>query len=103
MYFITFEHWGQLPHSQTSNRSVLTESRLQKEQGHASKYQRQKVGNQEGPWMRGEKQKCVNHEINIHYNPTCYLVEGLFGFRLHPEKRADFLLFLLVRNYARRC
>lgn len=103
MYFITFEHWGQLPHSQTSNRSVLTESRLQKEQGHASKYQRQKVGNQEGPWMRGEKQKCVNHEINIHYNPTCYLVEGVFGFRRHPEKRADFLLFRLVRNYARRC
>lgn len=51
--FFTFEHGGQFPHSKPSNWRVLTESRLQKEQGHTSKYEGQKVGNQEGPWMKG--------------------------------------------------
>ena len=49
LFFFTFEHGSQFPHSKPSNRSVLTKSRLQKEQGHASKYEGQKVRNQKGP------------------------------------------------------
>lgn len=47
-FYFTFEHRCQLPHSQPANGSILTKSRLQKEQRHASKYEGQKVGNQEG-------------------------------------------------------
>ena len=100
--YFTFEHRSQFPHSKTSNRGILTKSRLQKEQGHASKYERQKVGNQEGPWMRGEKQRCVNadkpHTINTQYNPVSYLAGEVFCFRLRSRSQHG---YLAVRNYAR--
>lgn len=45
----TFEHWRQLPHSEATDGRVLTEWTLEEKQGHSSKYEGQKVRNQEGP------------------------------------------------------
>lgn len=47
---ITFEHRGQFPHSKTTNGRVLTEGSFQKKQRDPSKYEGQKVRNQERPY-----------------------------------------------------
>ena len=44
----TFEHWGKFPYPKPSNRRVLTEGRFEQKQGHTSKYEGQKVWDQEG-------------------------------------------------------
>lgn len=47
---VTFKHRGQFPHSKTPDGRVLTERRFQKKQRDPSKYEGQKVGNQERPY-----------------------------------------------------
>lgn len=44
----TFEHGSQLPHTQSSDGGVLTQRTFQQEQWNPSKYQSQKVWDQEG-------------------------------------------------------
>lgn len=51
VYVYTFKHRSQFPHAESANRSVLTEGAFQQKQRDPSKYQSQKVWNQEGPYV----------------------------------------------------
>lgn len=47
----TFKHRSQFPHTKPSNGGVLTKGAFQQEQGDPSKYEGQKIRDQEGSWM----------------------------------------------------
>lgn len=90
----TFEHGGQFPHTKPSDRCVLTERRLKKEQGHSSEYEGQKVGNQEGPWMKGENVKVVwvkrkHKPLNMNDNPHWDLGKEDILFHTAPQLSAQ--------------